>query len=181
LPDSSQIVRFPERVGAAYLQSLDPNLEQPDEQQAGKMLAALPSGAAIHISASPLLITYTAGLNGAAHIFLFNIRGLRGGQNAVPMPESGMTVTVPAAPAMRMYYVPFLGQKQEVRPEHNGSQLIFHVPSIERGGILWLNPALEHGPKNFWLGAAFAARSLSTRPWPSVRATPAGFNVRLAR
>ena len=141
LPDSSQIVRFPERLGAAYLQSLDPNLEQPDEQQAGKMLAALPADAAIQMSASPLLITNTAGVNGTAHIFLFNIRGLRGGQNAVPMPESGMTVTVPAAPAMRMYYVPFLGQKQEVRPEHRGSQLIFHVPSIERGGILWLNPA----------------------------------------
>jgi hypothetical protein len=42
---------------------------------------------------------------------------------------------------MRMYYVPFLGQKQEVRAERRGGQFIFHVPSIERGGILWLNPA----------------------------------------
>jgi hypothetical protein len=141
LPDSGQMVRFPERAGAAYLQSLDPNLEKPDEQQAGKMLAALPPDAAIQISASPLLITNIAGVNGVPHIFLFNIRGLRGGQNAVPTPESGMTVTIPGAPAMRMYYVPFLGQKQEVRPERRGRQLIFRVPTIERGGILWLNPA----------------------------------------
>jgi len=42
---------------------------------------------------------------------------------------------------LRMYYVPFLGQKQEVPPEHRGTHLVFRVPTIERGGILWLNPA----------------------------------------
>lgn len=141
LPDSSQIVRLPERAGAAYLQSLDPNLETPDQQQATKMLAALPAKVALQINASPLVVANIASVNGAPHIFLFNIRGLRGGQNAVPTPESGMTVTVPVTPTMRMYYVPFLGQKQEVRPERRGSQLIFHVPTVERGGILWLNPA----------------------------------------
>ena len=141
LQASSHILHLPERAGAAYLQSLDPNLEKADEQRAAKMLSAIPADAAIQISASPLLVTNIAGVNGAAHIFLFNIRGLRGGQSAVPTPDSGMTVTVPAAPALRMYYVPFLGQKQEVPPEHRGSRLIFRVPTIERGGILWLNPA----------------------------------------
>jgi hypothetical protein len=141
LPASSQIVRLEGRAGTAYLQSLDPNLEKADEQRATNMLTAITADAAIQISASPLLVTNIAGLNGAAHIFLFNIRGLRGGQSAVPTPDSGMTVTVPAAPALRMYYVPFLGQKQEVPPEHRGTHLIFRVPTIERGGILWLNPA----------------------------------------
>jgi len=143
LPASSQIVRLEGRAGTAYLQSLDPNLEKADEQRATNMLTAITADAAIQISASPLLVTNIAGVNGAAHIFLFNIRGLRGGQNAVPTSESGMTVTVtvPAAPALRMYYVPFLGQKQEVPPEHRGTHLIFRVPTIERGGILWLNPA----------------------------------------
>src|SRR5579864_472192 len=125
LPHSSQIFRLPERAGAAYLQSLDPNLEKADEQRATNMLTAITADAAIQISASPLLVTSIAGVNGAAHIFLFNIRGLRGGQNAVPTPESGMTVTVPAAPALRMYCVPFLGQRQEVPPEHRGTHLIF--------------------------------------------------------
>jgi len=141
LPASSQIVRLEGRAGTAYLQSLDPNLEKADEQRATNMLTAITADAAIQISASPLLVTNIAGVNGAAHIFLFNIRGLRGGQSAVPTPESGMTVTVPAAPALRMYYLPFLGQKQEVPPEHRGTHLIFRVPTIERGGILWLNPA----------------------------------------
>ena len=141
LPDSSQIVRLQERAGAAYMQSLDPNLEKANQQQSTKMLATLPDDSAIQISASPLLVTNIADVNGATHIFLFNIGGLRGGTNAVPTPESGMTVTVPATPAVRMYYVPFLGQKQDLRAQRRGSQLIFRVPSVERGGILWLNPA----------------------------------------
>ncbi|HEY6939618.1 MAG TPA: hypothetical protein VI424_20825, partial [Terriglobales bacterium] len=141
LPASSRLVRVEGPAGTAYLQSLDANLEKADEQRATKMLTAIPANAAIQISASPLLVTNIADVNGAAHIFLFNIRGLRGGQNAVPAPESGMTVTVPAVPALRMYYAPFLGQKQEVPAEHRGTQLIFRVPTIERGGILWLNPA----------------------------------------
>lgn len=61
--------------------------------------------------------------------------------NAVPTPESEVTVTAPATPTLRMYYVPFLGQRQEVRPERRGSQLIFRVPRIECGGVLRLNPA----------------------------------------
>lgn len=141
LPDSGQIVRFPERAGAAYLQSLDPNLEKADQQWATKMLAAAPADTTIQISASPLLITNIAGVHGVPHIFLFNIRGLRGGQNAVPTPESGMTVTVPMASGVRLYFLPFLGQQQEVQGEPHGNRLLFHAPTVGRGGVLWLNRA----------------------------------------
>lgn len=146
LPASEQIVRLPERPGAAYLQSLDPNLEKADQQLAQKMLAGVPPDKGIQIAASPLLVTQIANVNGAPHIFLFNIRGLRGGQNAVPAPETGTTVTVPAAPGTHMYYVPFLGQKQEVQGERQGSQIIFRIPTIERGGILSLSSPSRSDP-----------------------------------
>jgi len=80
------------------------------------------------------------------HIFLLNLNGLRGGKNAVPTPESGMTVTVPAAAGTRMYYLPFLGKKGEVPGERQGSHLIFRLPPVGRGGLLWLDRALHLEP-----------------------------------
>jgi hypothetical protein len=141
LPASPQIVRFPDRPGAVYMQSLDPNLEKADQQVAARMLGAVPSDSDIQISAAPLLITHIARVNGLPHIFMVNFLGLRGHQNAVPAPESDMTVTIPAAPGVHMYYVPFLGRKMEVRGEPSGNKLVFHVPPVERGGVLWLNPS----------------------------------------
>lgn len=141
--DSSQIVHLAERAGAAYLQSLDPNLERADQQQAAKMLAAIPGDATIQISASPLLVANLAQVNSLPHIFMVNFRGLRGHQNAVPTPESDMTVSIPAVTGTHMYYLPFLGTKTEVRGERSGSKLVFYVPTVERGGVLWLDRALR--------------------------------------
>jgi hypothetical protein len=59
---------------------------------------------------------------------------------ALPPPESGITVTAPAAPALRMYSVPFWVRSRK-GPQHGRSYLMFRVPAVERGGILWLNPA----------------------------------------
>jgi glycosyl hydrolase family 10 len=141
LPPSDQIVRLPQRPGADYLQSLDPSLEKAGPQQAAKMLAAVPFDGSIQITASPLLVTHIARVNGVPHIFMVNFSGLRGGQNAVPAPESEITVTVPAAAPMRMYYVAFLGEKQEIQGKRESGRIIFHVPAVNRGGILWLAPA----------------------------------------
>jgi hypothetical protein len=42
---------------------------------------------------------------------------------------------------MRMYYVAFLGEKQEIQGKRESGRIIFHVPAVNRGGILWLAPA----------------------------------------
>jgi len=107
------------------------------------MLAAVAHDGAIQIAASPRLITHIARVNGVPHIFLLNLNGLRGGKNAVPTPESDMTVTLPAVTGMRMYYLPFLGKKGEVPGESQGGHLIFRVPPVGRGGLLWLDRALS--------------------------------------
>lgn len=63
-----------------------------------------------------------------------NFRGLRGHQNAIPEPETGMTVTVASRQPMQMYYVPFLGEKQELQGERRDDEFVFHLPRIDRGG-----------------------------------------------
>lgn len=141
LPASDQIVRLPQRPGAEYLQSLDPTLEKAGPQQAAKMLAAVPFDGSIQITASPLLVTHIARVNGVPHIFMVNFSGLRGGQNAVPAPESEIRVTVPATSPMRMYYLAFLGEKQEIQGKRESGRIIFHLPAVNRGGVLWLAPA----------------------------------------
>lgn len=147
LPTSTAIARLSGRPGATYLQSLDPNLENSDEQQAASMLAAIGRDQDIQVTASPLLVTHIATVNGTPHIFIFNLRGLRGKENAVPTPESHMTVALPATAARRTYYVPFLGDRQEVRGERHGGRMIFQVPTVNRGGVLWLAGAEKHAPQ----------------------------------
>ncbi|HLK33232.1 MAG TPA: hypothetical protein VKT29_09095 [Terriglobales bacterium] len=45
-----------------------------------------------------------------------------------------MTVTVASRQPMQMYYVPFLGEKQELQGERRDDEFVFHLPRIDRGG-----------------------------------------------
>jgi hypothetical protein len=44
---------------------------------------------------------------------------------------------------MRLYFVPFLGQKTILTGESRGRQMMFRVSQIDRGGVLWLSAGQE--------------------------------------
>jgi hypothetical protein len=102
------------------------------------LLAALSHNQKIEITASPLVATSIALVDGTPHVFLANFVGLRGGVNAIPTPQEA-TLQVPAGREVRVYYLPFLGSVMELRAEKAGERLLFRVPHVQRGAVIWID------------------------------------------
>ena len=119
-----------------YEQSLNDNLDQADPAQAKTFLDALRHQGEIEITASPRVATSIANVDGKPHIFFANFDGLRGGKNAIPTPQSGITLRLRTRVTMR--YLPFLGNVQEVRGLPEGDGFIYRLPQLARGGVAWI-------------------------------------------
>ena len=119
-----------------YEQSLNDNLDQADPAQAKTFLDALRHQGEIEITASPRVATSIANVDGKPHIFFANFDGLRGGKNAIPTPQSGITLRLRTRVTMR--YLPFLGNVQEVRGLPEGDGFIYRLPPLARGGVAWI-------------------------------------------
>jgi hypothetical protein len=101
------------------------------------VLAALPDQD-VRIDASTAVVTEVARVSGKAHIFFANFAGLVGGQNAVQTPQKDIRVSVPAAAAHKAWFLPFLGEAVEVQGHDQNGRLVFVLPEIQKGAIVWL-------------------------------------------
>jgi hypothetical protein len=136
LAASANVVLFPDCPCRKYEKSLDANLEKADPEQAKEFLASLRHQGEIEITASPLVATSMAMVDGKAHIFLANFSGLRGGTNAVPTPQRGITLRLRSGATV--HYLPFLGEVQEIRGAREGDGVIYRLPEVGRGGVAWV-------------------------------------------
>jgi hypothetical protein len=136
LAASANVVLFPDCPCRKYEKSLDANLEKADPEQAKEFLASLRHQGEIEIAASPLVATSMAMVEGKAHIFLANFSGLRGGTNAVPTPQRGITLRLRSGATV--HYLPFLGEVQEIRGVREGDAVIYRLPEVGRGGVAWV-------------------------------------------
>jgi hypothetical protein len=136
LAASAHVVLFPDCPCRKYEKSLDANLEKADPEQAKEFLASLRHQGEIEITASPLVATSMAMVEGKAHIFLANFSGLRGGANAVPTPQRGITLRLRSGATV--HYLPFLGEVQEIRGARQGDGVIYRLPEVGRGGVAWV-------------------------------------------
>ena len=71
------------------------------------------------------------------HIFFASFKGLVAGQNAVQTTERGIRVTVPAASAGKAWFLPFLGEAQAVEGQRDGANLVFVLPDVQKGAVVW--------------------------------------------
>ncbi|HMK23875.1 MAG TPA: hypothetical protein VK466_16195 [Terriglobales bacterium] len=127
---------FPDCPCRQYERSLDPNLENADPADAREFLATLGPPGDVELTASPLVATSLAVVDGEPHIFLANFSGLRGGTNALSTPQKNITVRLRKPATVR--YLPFLGDVQELRgtPDHGG--YVYRLPEVSRGGVVWI-------------------------------------------
>jgi hypothetical protein len=79
-------------------------------------------------------------VDGKVHIFFANFKGLVARQNAVQTPEQGVRVTVPAASARTAWFLPFLGEAQEVEGRRQDDDLVFVLPDVQKGAVVWFEP-----------------------------------------
>ena len=136
LPAGPNVITMPDCPCRAYENSLDANLENADPAKAKEFLTSLRGQGEIEISASSLVATSIAMVDGKPHIFLANFSGLRGGSNPIPTPQKDVTLRLRNQAKVR--FLPFLGSVQEVRGTREGEAFVYHLPEIQRGGVAWV-------------------------------------------
>ena len=137
----SNVVRFADCPGKAYSAALEHDFEHATPELEEAFLRSLKSGTAVTVAASPQLATSIALVDGKPHVFFANFAGLRGHENPVQTPQSGVQVTIPATSANKAFFLPFLGEMQELKGVQTGGQMSFTLPTISKGAVFWYEPA----------------------------------------
>jgi len=136
LTTGPNVISLPDCPCRAYENSLDVNLEKADPESAHGFLVALGKQGAIEITASPLVATSIANVDGKPHIFFANFSGLRGGENPIPTPQKDITLRLRTQAKVR--FLPFLGEVQELRGTREGEVYVYLLPELQRGGVAWV-------------------------------------------
>ena len=140
---SPGVVRFPDCPGKAYGTALERDFEHatPDLEEA--FLRSLKAGTAVTVAASPQMATSIALVDGKPHVFFANFAGLRGGENPVQTPQSGVQVTIPAESKGKAFFLPFLGEVQELKGVQTDGHMSFPLPAISKGAVFWFEPLIR--------------------------------------
>jgi hypothetical protein len=77
-------------------------------------------------------------VDGQPHIFLANFKGLVGNKNAVQTTEVGAKIVFKGS--RRAYFLPFLGDVEELRGTTKAGATTFVLPDIAKGAVVWLGP-----------------------------------------
>lgn len=91
----------------------------------------------VRIDASPFISTQIADLNGKTHLFFANFKGLKRRERAQQIPEKNVTLSLKAGSDTRIWFLPFLGEVQEIRGDWKEEMLTCVLPDIERGAVVW--------------------------------------------
>jgi len=134
------VLRFPDCPGKAYVAKLQADFEHttPDSQEA--FLKSLKIDFAISVAASPQVATSISLVAGKPHVFLANFAGLRAKVNPVQTPQTGVQVTIAKTSAGKGFFLPFLGEVQELKPTPHDGGLTFTLPEISKGAVFWYEP-----------------------------------------
>ena len=103
-----------------------------------EFLASLGVSAELQVEASPLIAANIAAVEGKPHVFLANFAGLVPHRVAVPSPQTGVRISVPAERKCTLRFLTFLGEQQTLRGQQAGDRTIFVLPPIERGAAVWI-------------------------------------------
>jgi len=92
----------------------------------------------IIIKASPFLSTQTVIVENKPHVFIANYKGLKGDANAKQIPEKDVSITFTNINEGKVFYLPYLGEKIELVSQITNGSLSCIIPSIEKGGVIWV-------------------------------------------
>lgn len=137
LAASPALLAFPECPGRAYLEALEKDFTKAHPSAAAAFIAALAPDTSIHIEASPAVATQIARVDGKLHIFFANFEGLVAGTSAVQTPQKGIRIGVSADSAGKAWFLPFLGEAQEIRGQSHEGDRVFTLPDVQKGAVVW--------------------------------------------
>jgi hypothetical protein len=142
LGNAANIDRIPNCPGAAYMAALKKGFLHTDPSVEESFLRNLETGRNVVISASPSVATQISKVDGQTHIFFANFHGLVSNQNAFQTPESKATITVEDSPAeaVRVYFLPFMGEVTEIHGTTANERTTYVLPDIQKGAVVWFDP-----------------------------------------
>jgi hypothetical protein len=92
----------------------------------------------IKIEASPFISAQIADVNNSPHVFLASFKGLKKDEITRQIPEENITIAFPNKKNTKIYYLPFLGEKIELKGQVKDNQLICTLPPVEKGAVVWM-------------------------------------------
>src|SRR6202451_741330 len=140
LRTAKNVIRFDKCPGKDYYSALQKSVADSDPEREREFLAALKSGAQIHVVGSPMIATSVAKVGGKPHVFFANFAGLKGGVNPIQTPQTDVHVSVTGARGVHGFFLPFLGDVQQLTGIVDQSGVSFSLPAIEKGAVFWYEP-----------------------------------------
>ena len=138
LGETANVTRFPRCPGKAYMSASESDFERADPDSQAEFLKSLKNASEVEVTASPMVATSTAAVEGNPYVFFANFAGLVGKVNPVQTPQTGVRVRLAKAGKGKAFFLPFLGDVQEVNgvSEADG-RTSFTLPAITKGAVFW--------------------------------------------
>jgi hypothetical protein len=134
------VVRFGKCPGKDYYAALQKGVAEASPDQEGEFLESLKAEPGVRVTASHMVATSIAQVEGKTHVFFANFAGLEGGVNPVQTPQTGVQVTVVGAAKGKGFFLPFLGEVQAVTGTPGDGGIVYKLPAIEKGAVFWYEP-----------------------------------------
>ena len=141
LAPSDALTRFPECPGRAYLADLEKDFGKADPFRRSRT-SSRPSRR-IHTSASkrprrwrPTSREWTGSSTSSSP----TSRASSPGRTPFRRRSRESASAVPAASAGKAWFLPFLGEAQEVEGQRHDGNLVFVLPDVQKGAVVWFEP-----------------------------------------
>ena len=134
------VVRFGKCPGKEYYAALQKNIGSSSPDQEKDFLESLKSETPVRVTASSMVATSIARVNGKPYVFFANFAGLQGGVNPIQTPQTGVQVTVSGASGGHGFFLPFLGDVQTLNGTAGSTGVSYQLPAIEKGAVFWYEP-----------------------------------------
>jgi hypothetical protein len=92
----------------------------------------------IKIVASPFISAQITEVKNSPHIFLANFKGLKNDEITKQIPEENVTIAFPNTENAKIYFLPYLGEKIELKGQVKENQFICTLPSVDKGAVVWV-------------------------------------------
>lgn len=90
------------------------------------------------IEASPFISSQSAIVEGKPHVFLANFSGLKSDEVVDQRPESNIKISFSGMAGSKIFYLPFLGEKQLLDSRFENGRVACVLPAVGKGGVIWL-------------------------------------------
>jgi hypothetical protein len=140
LGSAPNLIRFSKCPGKDYSAALKKDFEATAPERESEFLRSLKFETPVRVIGSSRLATSISQVDGTPHVFFMNVAGLQGGVNPVQTPQTDVQVTIARARTGHGFFLPFLGNVQQLNGTAGGSGISFKLPAIEKGGVFWYEP-----------------------------------------